>query len=326
MTMMRISSSCVLLFLIFSLLSCGSPGSESQGQGPSAPVKMTVSANAGLVSVEAQNAPLSAVLTELSRQAQITISMSGEMHSDRLTLSFQDRPMEAALRQVLAGQSYAILYRQEKGQEVIAGVKLYAQQRQVIGMASTGASTGSSSTISQGVASSAMTRGWGRAGRVLGDGKPVTVPGDLSLDELRRSLSESQDPAQRSATLEAISNRGEDKPVNPIMAQALSDADQEVRETALNLLKSSLDPVPIGPLASMATREANPDLRIEAMTLMTDQLFQDDRTKEEWATVSASLSKSLTDPDQDVRDQAEQLLSQLSETESSTGKQGFGRR
>jgi len=278
------------------------------------------------VSIEAQNTPLGALLAELGRQVEITINVPEEMKAERLTLAFQDRSLEDALRQVLAGQSYSFLYRQEREREVIAGVRVVAQPRRFAGVASSKATAGPSSPVNQSQPSLTGTRAWGRTGTAIREGTLEGGSDDLSLDELKRSLTESQDPDQRVATLDAIANRGEDGPVNSIVAQALSDGDQEVREAALNLLKSSDDPVPIGPLASMATQDADPDFRLEAMTLMTDQVLQDGRTKDEWAAVSESLSKSLTDPDQDVRDHAEQLLSQLSESGPSIGKQGFGRR
>ena len=115
--------------------------------------------------------------------------------------------------------------------------------------------------------------------------------------------------------LEELSGRGdeEDESLRPMLANALADRDEMVRAAALNLMQASVAPVPIESLALMAGTEQNPELRMEAMALMTDQLFLDDRTKEEWAAVNASLSKSLLDTNEEVRDQAAFLLSQLSE-------------
>ena len=141
----------------------------------------------------------------------------------------------------------------------------------------------------------------------------AVVSDDVPLDELKRSFSETKDPARRSATLEAMADRGEEGPVAPILSTALSDSDEAVRTTALDLLKSSSEPVPLGPLAQMAATDNNPDLRIEAMQLMADQLLEEGRTKEEWGVVRASLDRSLSDPNPDVREQAEMLLSDLSQ-------------
>jgi hypothetical protein len=62
---------------------------------------------------------------------------------------------------------------------------------------------------------------------------------------------------------------------------------------------------------------------MEAMTLMADQLSTEERTKEEWAAAQASLSRSLSDSNEEVREQAEMLLSDLSQSTQPTGKHGF---
>jgi len=326
MKMNLISTSCALLVLSLSVLSCGSPGSEDQGLPPSA--KVTVDTTARLVSIDAQNAPLGALLAELGLQAQIAVSIPDEMKSERLTLAFQHRPLEDALKRVVAGHPYALLYKQTGKQEVISGVRLFAQPLQTPTTDTVLSSTPAlaPSKTSQGLPTPLpATRAWGRGGPAIGEAQPVTISDDLPLDELKRSLTETQDPARRSATLEAIANRGEEGPVTPILAKALSDTDEGVRDTALNLLMSSFDPVPIGPLASMATRDNNPESRMEALSLMTDQLFTEERTKEDWATVTATLNQGLSDPDPNVRDQAEMLLPDLAQATQPTSKWGIHR-
>jgi HEAT repeat protein len=127
--------------------------------------------------------------------------------------------------------------------------------------------------------------------------------------------------------LEELAGRGEeeDESMKPMLTNALADRDEMVRAAALNLLQASVVPVPIESLALMAGTEPNPELRIEAMALMSDQLFLDDRTKEEWAAVNSSLTQSLSHPNEEVREQAAGLLSQLSEPTTSSGTHGFGR-
>ena len=323
MNLKLICASCALLALSLSVLSCGSPGSQDQGLPPSA--KMTVIATAGLVSLNAQNAPVSAVLVELGRQAQLTVSVPDETQSDHLTLAFQSLPLEEALKRVLVGQPHAFLYRQRGGQDVIAGVRLFAKQQSMPTTDMAGARALAPSQTNQGLPILPPRGAWGRGGANNSEAKPVTISDDLSLDDLKRALTETQDPARRAATLEAIANRGEDGLVTPIVAKALSDPDAGVRNTALNLLKSSFDPVPIGPLASMATLDANPESRMDAMTLMTDQLFMDERTKEDRATVTATLNRGLSDPDPDVRDQAAMLLPDLSHETQPISKWGVSR-
>jgi HEAT repeat protein len=168
---------------------------------------------------------------------------------------------------------------------------------------------------------------WESSGPVANKGQAASLNGDLPFDYLKRSFSEEKDPALRAEMLEALAGCGEeeDKPVSPMVADALADQDEAVRATALNLMQASFAPVPIESVAAMAATEQNPELRMEAMTLMTDQLFLDDRTKEEWAAVNSSLAKSLSDSNEEVREQAAGLLSELSESAPSTGKEEFGR-
>lgn len=99
----------------------------------------------------------------------------------------------------------------------------------------------------------------------------------------KAGVRKSPDPETRIAALTAIVGRETNEPVNPIVAQGLSDRATEVREASLHLLRDSLDLVPIPSLASVTTQDVNPAFRIETMSLLVDQLgraegsSQDDR-------------------------------------------------
>jgi hypothetical protein len=305
-------------------ISCGSPGPQDQVLPPTAQV--TVNAASRLVTMDVKHAPLAAVLAAIGQQAQITISVSGDITSERLSVSFQNVPLEEALKRVLAGQSYTFAYTQEKGREVIAGVRLFAKHEQIppSGAAPSGMPAIAQLTGRQGLPTPLpATRSWGRGGSTMDEKTSASVSDDIPLDELKRSFSETKDPALRSAMLDAIANRGEEGPVAAALSTALLDRDEEVRTNALNLLKTTSEPVPLGPLAQMAATDNNPDLRMEAMSLMADQLLAADRTKEEWAVAHASLSESLSDSNPDVREQAEMLLSELSQGAQPTSKRAF---
>ena len=324
MYMKRLSYSLALMAISVLCISCGSPDQQDKVLPPTAQV--TVNTASRLVTMDVKNAPLTAVLTAIGQQAQITASVPDDIKSERLSLSFQNVPLEEALKRVLAEQSYTFVYTQDKGRDVISGVRLFAKHEQVppTDSAPSGIPAIAQLTGSQGLPTPPPTaRLWGRGGSTMNEEKGASVGDDVPLDELKRSFSETQDPALRSAMLEAMADRGEEGPVAPVLSTALSDSDEEVRATALNLLKSTSEPVPLGPLALMTATDNNPDLRMEAMTLMADQLFVDERTKEDWAIVHASLSRSLSDPNQDVREQAEMLLPELSQSAPSTSKGAF---
>jgi hypothetical protein len=312
--MRRHSYSLALMAMSVLFISCGSPDQQDTVLPPTAQV--TVNTASQLVTLDVKHAPLAAVLAAIGQQAQITISVSDGITSERLSLSFHNVPLEEALKRVLAGQSYTFAYKQDKGREVISGVRLFAKHEQIppTGSAPSGMPALAQLTGSRGLPTPLpTTRSWGRGGSTANEGKGAPISDDVPLDELKRSFSETKDPARRSATLEAMADRGEEGPVAPILSTALSDSDEAVRTTALDLLKSSSEPVPLGPLAQMAATDNNPDLRIEAMQLMADQLLEEGRTKEEWGVVRASLDRSLSDPNPDVREQAEMLLSDLSQ-------------
>ena len=315
---------CALIAPAIFLLACGNPGSPDQALSPAA--KVTVSPVSQLVTLDVKDAPLPVVLAELGHQAQILVSVPDDIESKRLTLAFQHLPLEDALKRVLTGRPYALLYERKGTQEVIVGVRLVATHEPTP-MTDDAASRIQAIAPSQVSQAPPMppppTGSWGRVGSAMNEATMPALSEDLPLDELKRLFSEAQDPALRSAMLEAMADRGEEGPLAPIVTNALSDPDEGVRETALNLLKSSYDPVPLSPLASMATLDQNPELRTEAMMLMTDQLFLEDRTKEDWVTVTAALNRGLSDPDANLRELAALLLPELSPSAPPNSKGGF---
>ena len=290
--------SCFMVLMACSMQSCGNPGSETPKLGLASVTTMTVTATAGFVWLEAQNAPLGALLKEFGQRTQIAFTLTEEMKSESVTLSFQRRPIEEALQQVLIGKSYTLQYRQDGEKKVIAGVDLSVPQGSMVGRASVGLKSSNASSANGSPSGPVTTSSI----------KPGPVRTDFQLTELEQSLRESQEPATRLAALNSIANRETNEAVNPIIAQALSDRAPEVREAALDVLKSSLDPVPISSLASMAVQDTNPVFRKEAMTLLLDQLAKDEPSQEDIDTVRATLNQGLGDPDPGVREFATMLL------------------
>ena len=314
MFMKRLRHSLAFIAISILCISCGSPDQQDQVLPPTA--RVTVNVESQLVTLDVKHAPLVAVLTAIRQQARITISAPDNITSERLSLSFQNVPLEEALKRVLAGQSYTFAYKQEKRREVIAGVRLFAKNEQIpsTGPAPSGMQAVAKLLGSQGLPTPLpMTRSWGRGGATANNVNVAPIGDDVPLDELKRSFSETQDPARKSAILDAMANRGEEGPVAPALSMALSDNDEEVRTDALNHLKMTSEPLPLEPLAQMTATDSNPDLRMEAMTMMVDQLSAEERTKEDWALAQASLSRSLSDPHPDVREQAEMLLADLAQ-------------
>lgn len=289
----------VLFVLAFSSQSCGNPGSEPLKPGSVSASKMVVSATAGLVSLDVQNAPLGAVLTELGQRTQIVFTIPDEMKSDLITLSVQQRSVEEVVQQLLKGRPYSVRHRQEGDRLVIAGVDLSVPQNQVGSQAAVGVQPTRLAQASQSSASSTAST----------DTKASAIRTDLELLSLEQSLRESPDPATRIAALSSIAGREVDGSVNAIVVKGLSDRAPEVREAALEILRYSTEPVPISSLAAVATQDSNPAFRVGAMSLLIDQLGKEEGPSEaDRNVVRATLQQGLADPDPQVREQASMLL------------------
>ena len=92
---------------------------------------------------------------------------------------------------------------------MIAGVAESVQHPQMptVDVVSTATRVLIPSQASQGLTSPPATSAWGRRSMAIHEAAPGMISSELPLDELKRSLSESQDPALRSATLDAIAGR-----------------------------------------------------------------------------------------------------------------------
>ncbi len=289
----------LLLVLTFLSQSCGNPGQDSPKPGLVSVSKMTVTAIAGLVSLEIQNALLGAVLTELGQRTEIHFTIPEEMKSEPRTLSLQQRPIEEALQQLLTGKSYSVQYRLEGDKQVIVGVDVSAPQSQMASRTLSGTQLINSGPANQSVSLPMNSN----------ETKPLAARTDLELLNLEQSLKESPDPATRIAALNGIAGRETDVPVNPIVVQGLSDPAPEVREAALDLLRYSSEPVPIQSLASVAIQDVNPAFRVGAMSLLIEQLGKgEEPNQEDRDAVRAILQQGLADPDPQVREQAAMLL------------------
>src|SRR5262249_55673422 len=146
--------------------------------------QVTVNPTTRLVTMDVKNAPLAAVLTAIGQQARITISVPDNIPSERLSLSFQNIPLEEALKRVLVGQSYTFAYTQNKGREVIAGVRLFAKHEQI---PLTGSAPSSVPAIAQLTGRQGLptplpaTRSWGRGGSAMSEEKVALDSDDIPL-------------------------------------------------------------------------------------------------------------------------------------------------
>lgn len=128
------------------------------------------------------------------------------------------------------------------------------------------------------------------------------------FERLRDIVLHDSDPEQRAQAVWQITNF-EDVPVVPVLHQALLDSDREVRLTAVQELSGLDDVASPGEetrwdLIALALDDQDPEVRLEALNVVdeaADEEGQRDR-------VRALIDKALSDPDEDVRSKAEDML------------------
>ena len=101
-----------LATLTFSVGLGGAEARQKTGQVP--PEGAIVHASDGLLSVGAQGASLGDVLEDVARQTGLTLEGHGSI-ANRITIQFDQLPVEEALRLLLRGQSYLLVSREKRG-------------------------------------------------------------------------------------------------------------------------------------------------------------------------------------------------------------------
>ena len=305
---------CVLFVALVSLVACGSPGTQQQGASLA---KVTVDPTMQWVSIEAKDAPIEAILSEMGKQAHFTISLPNGMQLGRITLTVKNISLEEAIQKLLVGRSYQLNHLSKNNErKTLAGIVL---QQDSVAHTSDGTSTDSARLVEQ-KHSAEPGRGFGLRG------EPGTLSAedqfmhvsivmeDLAPDTIKQLMNEAQDPTLRVAILDAMKDREDQGAVQPLFLDSLQDGNAEVREAAIDYLQSSYEPLPMAPLVDLVGKEINPELRIAALSLLSDQMSAGDRTKTDLALAITSASLALADPNPEVRDQAELTLAELSQT------------
>jgi type II secretory pathway component GspD/PulD (secretin) len=66
----------------------------------------------GLISANLRDAPISNVLEAIEQQAKIQFSMDENLSGEKITVSFQEIPVEHALKRILNSLNYSLIYDQ----------------------------------------------------------------------------------------------------------------------------------------------------------------------------------------------------------------------
>lgn len=240
------------------------------------PAPLRIAVSDGRVSAELEDASLADVLARLAEQADLQARVAPEAGARTLSASFDALPLEQALARLLRGTSH-VLVRDPAGE----GWRLW--------VLASGAAAAPPAARRPSARQAASTQALPEADRLVFD------------------LRHAPDPEQRAAALVALSVAYPTQFV-AVLADAFSDPDLAVRETALDLVASAPedDVVPraskLALLEQVSRTDAAPQMRGEALSLLA--ALDEGRARE-------AAMRMRDDPDEALREEAQALLESL---------------
>lgn len=228
------------------------------------------------LSVDAHNAPLGQLLSDLARQASFSVSVKERVAQELVVAHLSNVLLEEAIHTLLQGKEYAII---RAGSGVSRQRGDYSDIREVLVFsARKGAGTSADEWVE------------------------YSTPATPSITDLTQQALHAPAPAERARALEELRGLVKDEDFVSILTRALGDQDAGVRGLALDFLEDTLSPLPEGPVVEVARADESPQLRAKALSLLAYQMK--DRAIE-------PIRQALQDPDSRVRAVAGELLDDL---------------
>ena len=257
--------------------------------------------------------PLRDVLAALADEVPFKISVKGEVQAEPISISLHDVELERGLRRLLRGTSYAMTY------EPASLASTPADKPRLVELMVIGSEKAApnSHVQSMGGTDMAMPLTQGMGSRPLGTDKAMPrrnyrdAPASASTDPSpEQHFRASDDPGQR---VEALRTLGQQRSpeFDTALGSALDDPQEEVRATALEVLRDTGSAVPAERITRLAREDGNAQLRIDALALLADHA-----PDAAWE----ALESALQDAEPTVREHAERLLE---EVESQTNQTGY---
>ena len=231
-----------------------------------------------LVTVQVRDAPLSEVLDEIARQTGLTIEGHAAIDS-RMTIDLEQIRLEAALRLILEGQSYAV----EFALEAIPDKGEHIRVPQRLRISPDDPDVAARSWSPDDVADAGL------------DGNTIDPT------KIRAVLESSDDPWDREDAVEALAESGQPHVAVPLITVALIDRNEDVRLAAVEAL-ATLG----GDAAAKALQTA---LRDEESTIREAAIETLEALGGEQA--ARSLAVALQDTDADLRERAVDALGNI---------------
>jgi hypothetical protein len=263
------------------------PAVQPTVQGAESAVQLIVQGDK--ISAKFERAQLGVVLTELARQADLTVYITKSDAQQTVSAKFEALPLTEGIKRILQDKNYVLMTAPTLSAEGKPSGQRVAKIR----------------VLSMGEAYTKLTGD----SRAEPTGSP-TLPAAQdakTLEDLKRDALESSDPNTRLAALQKLSGlqgQVEDAALAAIVVPAMHDTTPEVRQKALSMVHrvEGREGELVNHIAEMAQNDADPRLRAAALGYLA--AIQD-------TDAQGYLEQALQDPDPGVKRRAQRLLSQL---------------
>lgn len=222
--------------------------------------RLSVTLVDGTVSLEAVNAPLDRVLRKIGEALDTRILIENVLADDlaraRVDTSFTRVPPIVALRRVLRGRQYIVMY----GASGVDELRIYVD----------GATGYRELTPSDPIT------------KIRNSAAPVAPKPDdpAEINRLRKTALDGPDASARIEALEELSNMQDARPLLETLVQTLArERDSRVLLTVFELAAQQQDRIPAETLRTFARSDRDGTVRAQALELLADQTGADPATR-----------------------------------------------
>jgi hypothetical protein len=225
------------------------------GAGTGKPMDFSLSVEAGMVTLKANDVPQRRILEGLAKALNFELVVAGPLE-ERRSLDIDGRPWEEALKKALVPASWALLYDSSAGQARLAKVFVFA-------LKTDGSGPGRPSSGPGRIA--APTPAF-RPPAARPD-QPLPQPAQQGSDHSIGEALEAEDDETRALALVDLATTGGEQAIMALQ-QALQDREPWIRETAVEALAEIGGEQAIQGL-QLALRDENEDVRKAAQEALT---------------------------------------------------------
>ena len=251
------------------------------------------------------------MLDALAHEAPFTIFVKGEVESELISIALHDVALEQGLRRLLRGTSYAMTY------ESASSASASPDTPRLVELMVFGSDKAAPDSHVQEVGSTIKTMPLRQDMRSHPLGTIKAMPLRNSEDAAalaptgpppEHHSSTPDDPGQRAETLRTLGQQRSPE-LETTLGSALDDPQEEVRATALEVLRDTGTAVPVEQLTRLAREDGHAHVRMDALALLADHAPESARE---------ALEAALQDTEPTVREHAERLLEEVESRNTET--------